>query len=130
MMKEIDKQLPLILSGEVVHGKGLGKTVGMPTANLRIQNEKLPATGVYATKVRIGEETYCSVTNIGRRPSVDEEKHITVESFIFDFDKDIYGQTVTLEVCKYLRPVQKFHNLKEVHEQVEKDIEQTKKYFE
>jgi len=124
------KQLPLVLKGEVVHGKGLGKTVGMPTANLKISNEALPASGVYITKVVIDGILYQSVTNIGRRPSVDEEKQITVEVFVFDFDSDIYGKTVELEVLKYLRPVQKFQNLQEVHEQVEKDIEQAKQYFE
>lgn len=129
MMKEVEKELPLILIGEVVHGKGIGKTVGMPTANLYIPNAELPASGVYATKIKIGEHTYDSVTNIGRRPSVDKEKQITVETFIFDFDADIYGKTVVLEVYKYLRPVQKFDGLEEVYKQVKKDIEEAKMYL-
>ena len=121
---------PLVLTGKIVHGKGLGRTVGMPTANLCIHDKTvLPADGVYATRIRVGEKIFCSVTNIGRRPSVDHESRVTIETFIFDFDEDIYGENVVLEVHKFLRPVQKFQNLKKVQEQVQKDIEAAKEYF-
>lgn len=123
-------QLPYIVSGKVVHGKALGRTVGMPTANLYVANETLPEAGVYATRIGIGEKTFDSVTNIGTRPSVDSEQRITVETYIFDFHEDIYGETVTLEICKFLRPVQKFNNLREVQEQVQRDVLETKAYFE
>lgn len=123
-------QLPYIVSGKVVHGKALGRTVGMPTANLCIAKDMLPESGVYATRIVIGKKMFDSVTNIGTRPSVDQEQHITVETFIFDFSEDIYGETVSLEICKFLRPVQKFQDLKEVQEQVKKDIARTKEYFE
>ena len=129
MINENEKSLPIIWTGEVVHGKALGRTVGMPTANLCIENEALPKAGVYATRIQIGEKVYHSVTNIGKRPTVDQDQHITVETFVFDFDEDIYGERVRLEVCKFLRPVQKFQNLEEVHEQVEKDILKAKIYF-
>ena len=121
--------LPLVLTGKIVHGKGLGKTVGMPTANLCVPDEALPEVGVYATRVRIDERVFDSITNIGRRPSVDHEKHITVETYIFDFDENIYGETLELEVIQFLRPVKKFQSLVEVHEQVKKDIEEAKKYL-
>lgn len=120
---------PIILKGEVVHGKALGRTVGMPTANLRVEKAKFPAAGVYATKIRINGKRYGSVTNIGRRPTVDQERHITVECFILDFQGDIYGEQVELEVLKYLRPIQKFENLEAVFAQVKKDIEEAKKVF-
>ena len=126
-MKE--KSLPVILTGKVVHGKALGRTVGMPTANLCIEDEKLPEAGVYATRIKIGGEIYNSVTNIGKRPTVDEDEHITVETFIFDFDRDIYGESVVLEVCEFLRPVQKFQSLQKVHEQVKKDVRKAEMYF-
>ncbi|MBQ8558513.1 MAG: hypothetical protein IJ439_00800 [Tyzzerella sp.] len=129
MMKENDKLLPVILEGKIVHGKALGRTVGMPTANLCIENQKLPQAGVYATRIKIGGEAFNSVTNIGKRPTVDQDERITVETFIFDFNGDIYGETVSLEVCKFLRPVQKFQNLEEVHEQVKKDVLEAKIYF-
>ena len=69
------------------------------------------------------------MTNIGKRPTVDQDENVTVETYILDFDKNIYGETVLLEVCKFLRPVQKFQNLEEVHEQVKKDVLKAKIYF-
>ena len=119
---------PLVLIGRVVHGKALGRTVGMPTANIEVGNESLlPDCGVYATRIKVGKERYLAVTNIGLRPTVDNEQHVTVESHILDFDQDIYGKTVELEVYKFLRPIQKFNSLEEVHVQVEKDIKQARK---
>lgn len=115
------------LTGTVVHGKGLGKTVGMPTANLAVSEQQLPAAGVYATRIYIGDEAYMSVTNIGTRPSVDDETYTTIETFILDFEGNLYGETVTLDVMEYLRPVMKFNNLDEVSEQVQKDIERARK---
>ena len=120
---------PVILIGKVVRGKALGRTVGMPTANLCITEGTMPEEGVYATRIRIGDGVYTSVTNIGRRPTVDDESYITVETFILDFNEEIYGQFVKLEVYKFLRPIQKFSSLEEVQKQVEKDIEETKNYF-
>ena len=122
-------QKPIILKGKVVHGKGLGRTVGMPTANLLIVGGELPQAGVYATKVRVGNQTKYSVTNIGTRPTVDDDCEITVEVNIFDFNDDIYGENVTLEVYKFLRPIVKFHNLQEVQRQVSKDIVFAKEFF-
>lgn len=130
MMNQKNKVIyPITLIGEVVHGKGLGRTVGMPTANLQVIMGDLPATGVYATRIQIGDKFYDSVTNIGRRPSVDQDKQITVETYILDYHEDIYGKNVMLEVCRFLRPVRKFHSLEEVRKQVEKDIEKAKKYL-
>ena len=120
---------PITLIGEVVHGKGLGRTVGMPTANLQVTMGDLPATGVYATRIQIDGEIYNSITNIGRRPSVDADRNITVETYILDYQEDIYGKKVVLEICHFLRPVIRFQSLEEVREQVERDIVGAKKYF-
>lgn len=89
----------------------------------------MPEVGVYATRIRIGDGVYTSVTNIGRRPTVDDDADITVETFIIDFNQEIYGEQVVLEVYKFLRPVQKFNSLKEVQMQVQKDVETAKIYF-
>ena len=124
MMKE-----PIRLSGTVVRGKALGRTVGMPTANLRITEGAMPENGVYATRIQIGDRVYTSVTNIGRRPTVDDEAYITVETFIMDFDKEIYGEQAVLEVYQFLRPIQKFDSLQDVQKQVQKDAEMVKIYF-
>ena len=120
---------PVVLSGKVVRGKALGRTVGMPTANLCITDGTIPEEGVYATRIRIGDGVYTSVTNIGRRPTVDDESYITVETFIIDFDKEIYGEQAVLEVHKLLRPIQKFDSLKGVQMQVQQDVEMAKIYF-
>ena len=121
---------PVFLAGEDVHGKALGRTVGMPTANIEVADKSLlPECGLYARRIKVGEETYLAVTNIGLRPTVDNEQQVTVEAHILDFDQDIYGQVVELEVHKFLRPIQKFGSLEEVLKQVKKDIEEAKKWL-
>ena len=118
---------PIVLAGKVVHGKELGRTVGMPTANLHIIEGDLPEPGVYATRIRIDGTWYLSVTNVGTRPSVDSDASLTVETHILDFDRDIYDELVILEVCKFLRPIQKFESLQAVQEQVQRDILRARK---
>lgn len=130
MVRQHEKSLPVNLAGKVVHGKALGRTVGMPTANVKVCDESmLPESGVYATRIWIGDKVYQAVTNIGLRPTVDNESQITVEAHILDFEGNIYGESVVLEVHKFLRPIQKFNSLEEVHAQVEKDIEITRVHF-
>lgn len=129
MMNQEDRIVyPITLTGKVVHGKGLGRTVGMPTANLHITDGELPAAGVYAGRVEVEGKIYKAVTNIGKRPSVDQDQQVTVESFIMDFEGNLYGKQMKLELVKYLRPVQKFSGLEGVLEQVKKDIAEAKKY--
>ena len=121
---------PYILTGRIEHGKGLGRTVGMPTANLKIDaNCTLPECGVYATRMVVDGKVYHSVTTIGTRPSVDEESRVTIETFVIDFQGDIYEENVCLEVYQYLRPIQKFQGIEEVWEQVKKDVRNAKKYL-
>lgn len=121
---------PYILIGDVVHGKKLGRTVGMPTTNLHIyKTKKRPNSGVYATKLILEDQKHLAATNIGTRPTVDDFDYITIESFILDFNKQIYGEICVLEVHKYLRNVQKFDGLEQVQAQVKKDVEQIKQFF-
>ena len=121
------KGLPIILKGNVVKGKGLGRTVGMPTANLKIYEGTLPESGVYLTRIKVEGKVYNSLTNIGKRPSVDDGSDVSVETLILDFNRDIYGKDVVLEILEFLRPVLKFASLLEVREQVEEDILEAKK---
>ena len=122
---------PYILIGDVVHGKKLGRTVGMPTINLHIyKTKKRPHCGVYATKVTLEDETYKSATNVGKRPTVDDFDYVTIETFILDFDKQIYGEICVLEVHKFLREVQKFDSLEAVQAQVQKDVSRVYELFE
>ncbi|MFG6343430.1 MAG: riboflavin kinase [Lachnospiraceae bacterium] len=126
----MEKQPLFIISGKVVHGKGKGKTVGMPTANLEWSEIlDLPELGVYASKIQIEDKWYIGVTNVGFRPSVDNEKSITIETFIFDFHQDIYGYHVVLELYMYIRETTKMKSLNEVQEQVKKDCESARRFF-
>lgn len=118
---------PYVMIGEVQHGKALGRTVGMPTANIGSDDGKLkPPSGVYATSVYVDGELYKAMTNIGKRPSVDDYDYLTIEAFILDFSKNIYGMEVVLEVFKFVRGVQKFDSLEDVQKQVQKDIEKVR----
>ena len=114
---------PYMMIGEVLHGKGLGRTVGMPTANLGLApNKKKPPEGVYATLTRIDGEVFKGLTNIGRRPSVGNDTKISTETLLLDFSRDIYGKKIELYVCAFIRNVAKFAGLVEVQKQVQKDI--------
>ena len=117
----------MVLSGTVEHGKALGRTVGMPTANLRVDEGcALPEAGVYATVSEIDGKKLLSVTNIGVRPSVDDSPVWTVESYIVGFSGDLYGERLTLTVLEKIRPQMKFTSLDEVKKQVEADVVRAK----
>ena len=107
---------------EVVEGNRLGRTIGYPTANLRLENpEKLiPGNGVYATKIEIGKQLYKGMMNIGFRPTVDGSKMV-VEVNIFDFNRDIYHTAIKVCVKYFLRPEQKFNGLDALQAQLGKD---------
>ena len=99
------QQAPLCrLTGTVVHGKGKGHTVGMPTANLQPgSGQVLPPEGVYAALAEVGGQTYRAVTNVGRRPTVDSESRKTVESLLLDYTGDLYGREMELRFYRRLR---------------------------
>lgn len=120
----------MVLSGAVEHGKALGRTVGMPTANLRVDEGcALPEAGVYATVSEIDGKKLLSVTNIGIRPSVDDSPVWTVESYIVGFSGDLYGERLTLTVLEKIRPQMKFTSLDEVKKQVEADVVRAKEIY-
>ena len=120
-----------IMMGKVVHGKAAGRKHGMPTANLGVAANKLfPPHGVYGTLSIIEDKYYRGMTNIGFRPSDDDIPIATVETFILNFDQDIYDKDVLLQVYTYIRGVKKFSGgLDEVRRQIDKDIEQVKTYM-
>lgn len=122
---------PYIIMGEVVHGKALGRTVGMPTANVGVPDHKIkPIDGVYATLGHVAGGVYKSLTNIGKRPSVDSHDYVTIEAFLLDFKQDIYGKPFLLEVHKFIRGVKKFDNLEEVQQQVQIDLGHVRDFLE
>jgi riboflavin kinase/FMN adenylyltransferase len=129
MMPDIS-MMPCIITGEIVHGKHLGRTVGMPTANLKMDASTLTIPlGVYASHITVRGVTYIGLTNIGTRPTVDDDASVTVETHILDFDADIYGEIVSLEVRHFIRAIRKFDSLEAVKQQVQRDIVDAKRYF-
>lgn len=120
---------PHVLSGTVISGRKLGRTIGIPTANLALPEGLLiPQLGVYACLAVIDGKKHMAVTNIGMRPTV-EGHHITVEPWILDFDEDLYGKTLTLEFYKFLRPEQKFPDLDALQAEIRKNGEETRNFF-
>lgn len=118
---------PHILSGTVVSGQKLGRTMGIPTANLELPEELVkPAFGVYACKIWVDSRYYIAVTNIGIRPTVSGQ-NVTVEPWILDFDGDLYGKEITLEFHKFLRPERKFDTLEDLKTQIQQDAAETYK---
>jgi riboflavin kinase/FMN adenylyltransferase len=117
------------MEGEVIHGDGRGKKMGIPTANIAYEPQKLlPPNGIYATRIQIGVETRPAATNVGFRPTFYETPSIkTVEAFILDWECDIYGKTVTLEFVRRLRDEIQYQNTQALTAQIRKDIALTRK---
>ena len=117
---------PHILSGEVVSGRKIGRTIGVPTANILLpEGVVVPKLGVYATKCLVSGIRYQAVTNIGSRPTV-EGHQIRAESWLLDFDGDLYGREITLEFHKFLRPEVKFESLAALQAQIHADAAQSR----
>lgn len=121
---------PHVLSGPVVHGKSLGRTLGIPTANLLLPEElAVPKFGVYVCLAEVDGKKFPAVTNIGTRPTVNG-RGITVEPWILDFEGDLYGREIRLEFYRFLRPEQKFPDLAALQREIRKNAEETRRFFE
>jgi len=104
------------VTGKVVKGKQLGRTIGYPTANIQVgdTDKLLPKIGVYAVRVTLGQETFAGMLNVGRNPTTDSDQRIKVEVNIFDFDREIYDAVLKVEFVKWIRNEEKFANLEEL----------------
>ena len=119
---------PHLLTGTVVHGKQLGRTLGIPTANLQLSpNLVVPKFGVYACMARVGEGWYPAVTNVGTRPTVNGVG-VTVEPWILDYQGDLYDQKITLEFYRFLRPEKKFPDLTALQQEIFRNAEETRAF--
>lgn len=110
------------ISGQVMRGKARGRTIGFPTLNLSLEHTIMPCRGVYNARVLIGQEWLSGIANIGVRPTFSEVELPILEMHIFDFDEDIYGRKVTVELIDFIRPEQKFHSIQQLVEQITRDI--------
>ena len=119
-----------VLTGRVVSGRRLGRTLGIPTANLLIPEGVAQLRhGVYACKALTEGKEYVAVTNVGSRPTVGGHR-VTVEPWLLDFDGDLYGKTLTLEFYAFLRPEKKFDSLEDLKTEILENAAQTRKIFE
>jgi riboflavin kinase/FMN adenylyltransferase len=121
---------PYSITGIIVKGKQLGRTIGFPTANIQLHEsyKLIPANGVYVIKAYYGGVPYQGMLNIGVRPTVDGTSR-TIEANLFDFDKEIYGEDLRVELLHYLRPEQKFSGLDALIEQLKTDKENVLAFF-
>ena len=109
------------LAGPVVHGFERGRTIGFPTANISVAADRaLPALGVYATRAQVTGRSFLGATNIGRRPTFDAG-HISIETYLLDFEGDIYGERLELEIVHRIRGEVKFEGVDELVAQIGKD---------
>ena len=118
-LKKIAQKSDLLKNPNPQRGR---KHVGTPTANIAIEKKDfLPKTGVYVADILLGDKRYYGVTHIGTRPTLDNDSFVSIETYIFDFDKDIYGCTITVNLYKKLREVRKFNELSLLLEQIAND---------
>ena len=117
---------PYSLEGKVIHGKKLGRTIGFPTANLEVKGKKvIPKKGVYYTNVEVNGKIFKGITSIGNNPTVNGID-LTIETYILDFNNDIYDKEINVYFIDRIRDEVKFNNIEELITQLKKD----KKYAE
>jgi riboflavin kinase/FMN adenylyltransferase len=129
---------PYHIGGEIIHGRKLGRTIGMPTVNQLPPKEKLlPPNGVYYSYVYLhspnGDMPYdgvrlASITNIGTKPTVDNNHVMGVESYLYDFEGDVYGDEMEVYLLRFKRPEMRFENVDALKAQMSLDIEEGRKF--
>ena len=120
---------PYGVEGQIVHGFERGRTIGFPTANLKPTNRVIPKYGVYATATLINNEWRRSITNVGVRPTFEGDKEPSIESYVFDFDGDLYGDVLRVRFLHRIRDEKKFDGIAELKAQIEKDTNRALNYF-
>jgi riboflavin kinase/FMN adenylyltransferase len=114
---------PFSLLGKVTHGEHRGTGIGFPTVNLTVDAKMaLPPDGVYATRAYIGEDEFQAMTNIGRRPTFGDNKERTIESFILNYNQEIYDKEVKIEIIQRLRDEKHFDSIDELKTQIAEDV--------
>jgi len=119
---------PFSISGKVANGEKIGRTIGFPTANIGIKRKLSPILGVYSVVIEHMSKAYTGVCNVGKRPTLGGTKTL-LEVFIFDFDEEIYGDYVKVVFKQKCRNEKKFSSFDELKEQIQKDVEKSKLFF-
>jgi len=123
---------PFELQGEIVHGAAVGSGIKVPTANLRTRNELIPRNGVYAVIMKVAGGRYYGVTNIGHRPTVNPkagDSEVSIETHLFDFQGDLYGQEAALELLLHMRDERRFPDTRSLVAQIGTDIGRARRYL-
>jgi riboflavin kinase/FMN adenylyltransferase len=120
---------PYGIEGQIIHGAERGRTIGFPTANLKPRNRVVPKFGVYATATLIGGEWRRSITNVGVRPTFENEVEPSIETYVFDFDGDLYGNVLRVRFLHRIRDEKKFGGIEELKMQIQKDTARALIYF-
>ncbi|MDX8046984.1 bifunctional riboflavin kinase/FAD synthetase [Gracilibacillus sp. S3-1-1] len=132
-MEEIETLLgrPYSLMGEVIHGDKRGRTIGFPTANVKVEEDYIiPKIGVYAVEIEIGNKKYFGMANIGYNPTfTDDRENKKIEVHIFDFNDDIYGETIVVDWKKYIRTEEKFSGVDELIKKMREDEVISRDFF-
>lgn len=118
---------PYKVSGIVVHGDKIGRTLGFPTANIDYGNYYLPKNGIYYVKVYVDDKIHDGVLNLGHNPTVNFSAKKRLEVFILDFDEDIYDKRISVEFLRYLREEMKFSNVDDLLKQMKQDVVDARK---
>jgi riboflavin kinase/FMN adenylyltransferase len=119
---------PFAITGKVACGEQIGRKIGFPTANIAIKRKLSPVLGVYSVHIEHRSKTYTGVCNVGKRPTLGGAKPL-LEVFIFDFDQEIYGDYLTVYFKQKCRDEKKFNSFDELKEQIRKDVEKSKLFF-
>lgn len=130
-MEEVQDMLgfPFFVTGEIIHGRQIGRTIGVPTTNLIPGRGKLlPPNGVYCSRSSSAGEQFCGITNIGTKPTV-EGGFVGVETYLFDCSEDLYGASQKVELLHYIRPEQKFRDLQELKARIRLDEAEGRAFF-
>ncbi len=120
---------PYGVEGVIIRGNQRGHTIGFPTANLKPHNRVIPRYGVYATATLIDGIWRKSITNIGVRPTFESDADASIESYIFDFNGDLYGDVLRVRFLHRIRDERKFNGIDELKAQIEKDTQRARNYF-
>lgn len=120
-----------LVKSPVIHGNRIGRTIGIPTINMQLPEEKLlPPNGVYVSRVTIADKEYMGVTNIGSKPTVSKTGQIGVETHILDFSEDVYDKLIAVSFIEFIRPEMKFNSIEELQKQMQEDIAYARRCYE
>jgi riboflavin kinase/FMN adenylyltransferase len=121
---------PFFAKSDVIHGNRIGRTMGIPTVNMAVPEEKMiPPYGVYVTRALVEGQWYKGVSNIGKKPTIAGDNALGLETYLLDFDRDVYEENILVEFLGYVRPERKFDTLEELQGQIEQDIGTAREFF-